>query len=369
MDTIDLSNLNRQFLYRQGDVGQSKAKVAAAFINKRIENGVKVIAHHCRIQEKSADFYRRFNVIIGGVDSVDARRWLNGMVLSLLEYSDRGVLNQETFIPLIDGATEGFQGNVRVILPGHTPCMDCDLSLFPPKTHYPMCTIASTPRQPEHCIEYVKMIQWPKEKPFKGLQIDGDNPVHVQWVCDAANVRAAEYKIEAIDYRLTQGVLKNIMPAVASTNAVIAAACCTEVLKIVSYCFKPLQNYLYFNQLDGVHMSVFDFNRKDDCQTCVWNAVVKLHFLSQDTLQDIVDFVRDELRMMKPNLITMVGGRNKTLYSFSPALEKATKPNLEKTLSELGLLEGQIIIGTDRSTPKQLKLELHLTDDEMETSS
>jgi len=43
MDTIDISNLNRQFLFRVGDIGKSKAEVAANFINKRIQ-GTHVVA-------------------------------------------------------------------------------------------------------------------------------------------------------------------------------------------------------------------------------------------------------------------------------------------------------------------------------------
>lgn len=34
--------------------------------------------------------------------------------------------------------------------------------------NYPLCTIATKPRLPEHCIEYAKIILWPKEKPFGG---------------------------------------------------------------------------------------------------------------------------------------------------------------------------------------------------------
>lgn len=108
---------------------------------------------------------------------------------------------------------------------------------------YPLCTIATTPRLPEHCIEYVKVIQWPKENPFD-CPIDGDDPQHINWIYEKSNERAAQFNIQGLTYRLVQGVVKNIIPAVASTNAIIAATCATEVFKLASSCSASLNNYM-----------------------------------------------------------------------------------------------------------------------------
>jgi len=37
--------------------------------------------------------------------------------------------------------------------------------------NYPLCTIAHTPRLPEHCVEYVRLLMWPKDNPFGGLSV------------------------------------------------------------------------------------------------------------------------------------------------------------------------------------------------------
>ncbi len=115
MDTIDVSNLNRQFLFRSArtpaparphctrsapavrllfppcapcdrlrlaasalavracrlkDVGKAKAEVAAARVMERVA-GVQVTPHFCRIEDKPTDWYREFHVIALGLDSLE----------------------------------------------------------------------------------------------------------------------------------------------------------------------------------------------------------------------------------------------------------------------------------------------------------
>ena len=100
MDTIDVSNLNRQFLFRKSDVGKGKAEVAAAFINKRVP-ACKVIPHCGRIQDFGTEFYSKFKAVVSGLDNIEARRWLNSVLCSMVEYDEAGDINPDTIIPFI----------------------------------------------------------------------------------------------------------------------------------------------------------------------------------------------------------------------------------------------------------------------------
>ena len=144
MDTVDVTNLNRQFLFRKHDVGKPKAQVAAEFVNKRCGHlGVHVEWFVGAIQDKDDSFYKKFNLIIAGLDNIKARRWLNATLFGLLEKDGDGNLDPSTIIPLLDGGTEGLKGQARVIMPGVTSCFDCTIDTFPPQVNFPMCTILS----------------------------------------------------------------------------------------------------------------------------------------------------------------------------------------------------------------------------------
>jgi ubiquitin-activating enzyme E1 C len=191
-------------LFRPSDINKPKAEVAAAFINKRVP-GANVVPHYCKIQDKDDDFYSQFNLVIAGLDSIEARRWINTTLVNLVEVDEEtGEIDPDTVIPLIDGGTEGFKGQARVILPRLTSCFECSLEMFPTDPfNFPMCTLQHTPRQPEHCVEYVVSKMW--SETFPNTKLDKDNPEHLQWIYERSLERAKQFGIQGVTYRLVQG--------------------------------------------------------------------------------------------------------------------------------------------------------------------
>jgi len=142
LDTIDLSNLNRQFLFQKQHISKSKAHVARESA-LRFNPNSKIVSHHGSIMspEFNQDFFKGFDLVLNALDNLAARRHVNRLCLA-------------ADVPLVESGTEGFLGQVSVIKKGETECFECQPKPTP-KT-FPVCTIRSTPSAPIHCVVWAK---------------------------------------------------------------------------------------------------------------------------------------------------------------------------------------------------------------------
>lgn len=142
LDTIDLSNLNRQFLFRQKDIKQPKSTTAVKAV-QHFSNS-KLVPYQGNVMDTKQfplHWFDQFDIFLNGLDNLAARRYVNK-------------ISQFLNKPLIESGTSGFDGYIQPILPGVTECFDCTKKETP-KT-FPVCTIRSTPSQPIHCIVWAK---------------------------------------------------------------------------------------------------------------------------------------------------------------------------------------------------------------------
>eukprot|EP01121_Diplochlamys_sp_Union-15-3_P008265 TRINITY_DN2183_c0_g1_i1.p1 TRINITY_DN2183_c0_g1~~TRINITY_DN2183_c0_g1_i1.p1 ORF type:complete len:223 (-),score=36.85 TRINITY_DN2183_c0_g1_i1:336-1004(-) len=144
LDTIDVSNLNRQFLFRKQHVGQSKSKVARESA-LAYNSSVNIVSHHADIKDPKfgASYISKFAVVLNALDNLPARRHVNRVCIA-------------ANVPLIDSGTAGYLGQVEVYCKGIAECFECQPKPQP-KT-FPICTIRSNPSKPIHCIVWAKSL-------------------------------------------------------------------------------------------------------------------------------------------------------------------------------------------------------------------
>lgn len=113
MDVIEHSNLARCALFRESDEGRPKAVVLAEAA-REVNPTVSLRSFPVPVQELGTSWIGQYDAIIAGLDSREARLWVN-------------LACRRMGKPWIDGAIEGLQGLVRMF-DTQGPCYDCSLS-------------------------------------------------------------------------------------------------------------------------------------------------------------------------------------------------------------------------------------------------
>uniref|UniRef100_A0A8C1Z7Q4 E1 ubiquitin-activating enzyme n=1 Tax=Cyprinus carpio TaxID=7962 RepID=A0A8C1Z7Q4_CYPCA len=151
MDSIERSNLNRQFLFHSKDIGRLKSEVAAESV-KEMNPYMNITAHQNRVCPETEEvythsFYSNLDGVAAALDNVDARVYLDQCC----------VRNKK---PMLEGGTLGSKGHTLVVVPHLTES-------YGPSTSggqkaIPICTLKNFPHRIEHTL------QWARDQ-FEGL--------------------------------------------------------------------------------------------------------------------------------------------------------------------------------------------------------
>ena len=160
MDSIEKSNLNRQFLFRPWDVTKLKSETAANAIhkmNKQTIGHIKSYSDRVGVETENIfndDFWESLSGVTNALDNVDARKYVD---LRCVFYRK----------PLIESGTLGTKGNTQVIIPHLTESYSS--SQDPPEKSIPICTLKNFPNAIEHTI------QWARDKFEELFKQSADN--------------------------------------------------------------------------------------------------------------------------------------------------------------------------------------------------
>ena len=130
MDAVDQTNLNRQILHFDRDIGRKKSASAEEKLQE-INPDITVHAIDAKIDEtNAADLVGKADGIVDAMDNYPTRYLLNDVAIAKK-------------IPLFHGGIRGFHGQATTIIPGMTPCLRCIFPKAPPMEVFPVVGVTT----------------------------------------------------------------------------------------------------------------------------------------------------------------------------------------------------------------------------------
>ena len=143
-DSVELSNLNRQILHRDSEIGKNKADSAREKLT-RMNPNIEVVVTLPTIEPGNADkLVGDADLIVDAMDNFPTRYLLNKVALT-------------KNVPLFFGAVNGFYGQTTTIIPGKTACLRCIFPAPPPSEVFPV--VGATPGI-IGCIQATEVIKY-----------------------------------------------------------------------------------------------------------------------------------------------------------------------------------------------------------------
>ena len=164
-DRIEVSNLNRQFLFRQDNVGKAKSEAAAARA-LTMNPSMKIAARQDLVAPNTEqifdeEFWNGLDLVCNALDNMAARLYVDAQCIFYEK-------------PLLESGTMGTGANIDVVVP-HMTRSYADGGAADEGGGIPMCTLRNFPHLIDHCIEWARaqfedLFADPAQKAAKALE-------------------------------------------------------------------------------------------------------------------------------------------------------------------------------------------------------
>jgi ubiquitin-activating enzyme E1 len=247
-DNIEISNLNRQFLFRKDDVGKSKSE-SACRVGLQMNKDLRVQALKLRVSPENEavfndDFWEGLDGVTNAVDNVKARLFVDGRCV----FYGR---------PLFESGTLGTKCNSQVILPHKTQSYGD--SQDPAEESIPLCTLKNFPYQIEHTI------QWGRDF-FEGIFVDGPN--EYQKYSEDPNGYIEMLKKE---FKQQQNVIRSRLETVNKISNYLDSATHESCIKLARDIFQDT----FYNMIASL-LHTFPADHKTEAGQLFWSGLKRL---------------------------------------------------------------------------------------------
>ncbi|MEM1945088.1 MAG: ThiF family adenylyltransferase [Nitrososphaerota archaeon] len=253
-DYVELSNLSRQMLFTDSDIGRPKSITA----KQRLEimnPDVSITALQADVRRLPLSTFEDADILLACVDNWPSRRWLNSLAVELS-------------MPLVDVSMDGFYANVQDVIPGKTPCIECHGdTLIPVEIQTAECSLRR--RRPEDLVNELKERGETLEIGMAEMLFQaGIKTIYDIKYTPLSRLVALPRSLQETVGRLREA-LNPKMPALQSVSATISGIAALEAVKILhnGSLGKPYGGLIIYDGLAG-RVSRVPLKRNDNCFVC-----------------------------------------------------------------------------------------------------
>jgi NEDD8-activating enzyme E1 len=364
-------DVGRGVIFRQAHVGRPKAEVVAEVLNGRWkrsgnaqttiddERGGKterrtgssgeatpggIVPHTDMVEDTDPGMLLGAAAVIVTVRGWSCQRNINRMLHEQLELDFDGTpTNLEDVVPLVVASTRGFSGDVRLVAPGFTACVECAHQESSGDGdaggghNFNGRLLVRQQARPEFAVSRARdnfATVW--HDPFNAF-----SDAHVRWIhAKAREIHEHWCDDDPITLKFVRELCQRQEPceAVPAAAGVIAGLCCMEVMKILAVVPEG-PSYTAWDGLVGSRSTVSDIRRVENCPVCS-SRQRRVEVEPGASLFELLMKINDTFDIPPDSPLPSASSSvrtQRTLYMSGGPLKDTLEPNLGRTVEELDL--------------------------------